>query len=83
MYLLCEKVIVIKCREIIRRIRTAAERFTVTDLLDVTKTTCNAFIAVGIESIERERYACLASAVDFALVKNRSHLSVDDLRRRS
>lgn len=77
-----QEVVIGKGGEIVSRRGLSAERFAVTDLLDVAETAGNAPVAVGIEGIEVQRDAGIAPGVDFAPVEDGLDRSVHDLRSR-
>ena len=59
----------------------STQRLAVSDLLDISKTTGHALVSVGVESVESDRYPCIAAAVNFAAIKNRLNMSINDLGR--
>ena len=68
--------------EIVSRRRLAAERLTVSDLLDISQTAGDPLVAVGVEGEEVQRDAGVAPGVNLAPVEDGVDLSVHDLRSR-
>ena len=75
-------VVTIECAELCGSIGLTAERLTITNLLNVSKTASNAFIAVGVESVEIDRNSCVNTAVNLGSVKHGLNLGVYNLRSR-
>ena len=74
-------VVVGEVGEIISCAAVSTQRLAVSDLLDISKTTGHALVSVGVESVESDRYPCIAAAVNFAAIKNRLNMSINDLGR--
>ena len=58
----------------------ASKRIAIRNLLEIVESTCNALVAVGVEGIEADGSAAIASGVDLATVDDRLAGSVDDSR---
>lgn len=75
-----QEVIVGKSGEVISRRGLATERLTVTDFLDIAEAASHPFVAVGVESVEVQRYPGIAAGIHFATVENGLNRPVHDLR---
>ena len=76
-----QEIIVQIGRKIVRRRGLAAERFAVTNLLDIAKAAGDAAIAVGIESVEVDRHSGVAAGIHLGAVEDRLNAAIHDLRR--
>ena len=81
LHLLCQEIVVFESCKIICCCGLATERFSVSDLLDVTQTAGDALITVAVESIEVQGHPGIAAGIDFISVQDRFDGPVDDLRR--
>ena len=77
---LCQEIVILNSGEIIGCGSTTAEILTVTDFLDVAKTTGNATIAVTVKCVEVQGHSRITAGVDLITVKDRLHSLVHNLR---
>ena len=67
---LSQEIVILNSGEVIGCGSTAAEILTVTDFLDVAKTTGNTAIAVGVKCIEVQGHSRITAGVDLVTVKD-------------
>lgn len=77
---LSQEIVISESAEVICCRDLAAERLTVTDLLDVAQTAGDTLIAVGVECVEVETDTGVAAGVHLTSVQDRLHSTVNDLR---
>ena len=59
---------------------STAKGFSVAGLLDIAQSTGDTTVAVCVERIEGQGYACVAARVHFGAVQDRGDALIDDLR---
>jgi len=77
---LSQEIVILNSGEVIGCGSTPAEILTVTDFLDVAKTTGNATIAVTVKCVKVQRHSRITAGVDLVTVKDRLHSLVHNLR---
>lgn len=79
--MLSQKVLFIICSgKIALGTCSAAQRFTVLNLLQVVESACDATVAVGVESIETDAGSTVTARVDFGSVENLIFISINNSR---
>jgi len=58
----------------------AAERFAITQLLDIAQPAGDTTVAVCVERVERQGHAGVAAGIHLGAVEDRGHVLVDNLR---
>lgn len=75
---LVKEIVIVSGGEVIFSTRLAAERFAVTDFLQVVQAAGDAFIAVAVESIEVDGSTAIDAGVDFRPFEDMLAVSIDD-----
>lgn len=76
-----QEILFILICKVILRTGFSAQRFTITDFLQIVQTAGDSFIAVRVESIKVDARPAVHTAVDFRMVNDWLPVCVNDARR--
>lgn len=82
-YILVKEIVLFFGSKVILCTRLATKRLTVTNLLEIVKTTCDTLVTVAVESIKIDGSSTVNTGIYFGSLKDRLSVCIHDTRSSS